>query len=61
MMVLVTFKQQNQYIQYNYKGEIMRYIGNKTKLLQFIENTIKEFEPSLEDKVFATYSVAQQQ
>jgi adenine-specific DNA-methyltransferase len=52
MMVLVTFKQQNQYIQYNYKGEIMRYIGNKTKLLQFIENTIKEFEPSLEDKVF---------
>ena len=30
----------------------MRYIGNKTKLLVFIENTIREFEPNLEDKVF---------
>ena len=30
----------------------MRYIGNKKKLLEFIESTIKEFEPDLEDKVF---------
>ena len=30
----------------------MRYIGNKQKLLQFIEETIKEFEPDLKDKTF---------
>lgn len=30
----------------------MRYIGNKQKLLSFIEETIREFEPDLQDKVF---------
>ena len=52
MMVLAGIKQQNLCIQYNYKGGIMRYIGNKQKLLNFIEETIKEFELDLSDKIF---------
>ena len=30
----------------------MRYIGNKQKLLQFIEDTVREFQPDLKDKIF---------